>query len=122
MSQRVTLDPADVDAIAQRVAELLRGEPVSPELIDAAEVARRHGMSRDWVYEHADELGACRLGSGPRARLRFAPAVVAEYAEAAEPFPTSTPARRSAPPSKLRPRSDLLPIHTATKGGSRDDD
>jgi hypothetical protein len=24
-----------------------------------------------FVYEHADELGAYRLGTGPRARLRF---------------------------------------------------
>lgn len=28
-------------------------------------------MSRTWVYEHADELGAIRLGRGPKARLRF---------------------------------------------------
>lgn len=40
-------------------------------LVDAARVAAYLGVSRDYVYEHAGELGARRLGSGPRARLRF---------------------------------------------------
>jgi hypothetical protein len=40
-------------------------------LVDAARVAEHLGVSRDYVYEHAAELGALRLGSGPRARLRF---------------------------------------------------
>jgi hypothetical protein len=40
-------------------------------LVDAARLAERLGVSRDFVYAHADELGARRLGSGPRARLRF---------------------------------------------------
>jgi hypothetical protein len=29
------------------------------------------GVDREWVYEHADQLGAVRLGEGPRPRLRF---------------------------------------------------
>lgn len=29
------------------------------------------GVSIDWVYANARALGAIRLGSGPRARLRF---------------------------------------------------
>lgn len=44
-------------------------------LIDASALAVELGVSRDWVYEHATELGALRLGSGPKARLRFDPAV-----------------------------------------------
>jgi len=40
-------------------------------LVDAATLAATLGVSRDFVYEHADELGALRLGNGPRARLRF---------------------------------------------------
>jgi hypothetical protein len=40
-------------------------------LVDASTLARYLGVERDWVYEHAAELGARRLGSGPRARLRF---------------------------------------------------
>ena len=46
------------------------------ELVDASEVARRFGVSRGWVYEHAGELGALRLGGGPRPRLRFELAAV----------------------------------------------
>lgn len=42
-------------------------------LVDAATLAVELGVSRDWVYEHAHELGALRLGSGPKARLRFDP-------------------------------------------------
>jgi hypothetical protein len=40
-------------------------------LVDAACVAEHLGVSRGFVYAHAVELGARRLGSGPRARLRF---------------------------------------------------
>lgn len=40
-------------------------------LVDAACVAERLGVSRDFVYAHAEELGVRRLGSGPRPRLRF---------------------------------------------------
>ncbi len=40
-------------------------------LVDAAAVAKHLSVERGWVYEHAGELGAIRLGSGPRARLRF---------------------------------------------------
>jgi hypothetical protein len=40
-------------------------------LVDAAALATHLGVSREYVYEHASELGARRLGSGPRARLRF---------------------------------------------------
>jgi hypothetical protein len=40
-------------------------------LVDAARVAEYLGVSRAFVYEHADELGVHRLGAGPKARLRF---------------------------------------------------
>jgi hypothetical protein len=39
--------------------------------VDAATLAKQLGVARAFVYEHADELGAQRLGDGPRARLRF---------------------------------------------------
>src|ERR1019366_5828947 len=62
-----------VDAIAERVVELLSADDVSagPSLVSAAEVARELNAGRQWVYEHAEQLGARRLGDGPRARLRF---------------------------------------------------
>jgi hypothetical protein len=45
----------------------------TPQLVDAAAVAAMLGVTRGWVYEHATELGAVRLGSGTRPRLRFDP-------------------------------------------------
>jgi hypothetical protein len=39
--------------------------------VGAAVVAKYLGVEVSYVYEHADELGARRLGNGPKARLRF---------------------------------------------------
>lgn len=76
----MTLDRDDIEALAVRVAELLeqRGAQSAAGLVDAAEIARRFGTDRAWVYSHAAELGAVRLGDGPKARLRFDPQVVLE--------------------------------------------
>jgi hypothetical protein len=41
------------------------------ELVDATAVAQFLGVTRGWVYSNADLLGARRLGTGPKARLRF---------------------------------------------------
>lgn len=65
---RLTAD--EIEAIARRVAELVRPKPTIG-LADADEVAEILGMSRSWVYRHANELGAIRVGTGRRARLRF---------------------------------------------------
>jgi hypothetical protein len=81
------LDPALIDAIAaqlldplaERVVEVMKNEGLIPapnppkQWLDAAEMARRLGVTREWVYEHARELGAVRIGEGPRPRLRFPP-------------------------------------------------
>jgi hypothetical protein len=69
------------EILAERVAEKLRGATRAEELLDAAQVAERFGVSRSFVYEHAAELGAIRLGvlgEGRRPRLRFDPTAVAE--------------------------------------------
>jgi hypothetical protein len=68
------LDVAHVEALAQRVVELLRTETrenVGPRLVDASTLAADLGVERSWVYEHANELHPIRLGTGPKARLRF---------------------------------------------------
>jgi hypothetical protein len=39
--------------------------------VAAAAVAQHLGVDVSYVYEHAGELGARRLGTGPKARLRF---------------------------------------------------
>jgi hypothetical protein len=101
----------------EALMRLLRDpEPVvTPELIDTAEVARRFGRSRDWVYDHATDLGALRLGDGSRPRLAFDPARVSTYIDgkatiAEEPPPSPAP---RAPHRRRRSASvgaPLLPI------------
>jgi hypothetical protein len=63
-----------VDAIAHRVVELL-GEPAvavnTRRLVSASELAVELGVSRSFVYAHAEELGAIALGAGSKPRLRF---------------------------------------------------
>lgn len=63
------LDPGEAERIAALVAEAVRREPPA-RFLDAAATARMLSVERDWVYEHAEELGGVRLG-GPRGRLRF---------------------------------------------------
>jgi hypothetical protein len=61
-----------IEQLAQRVAELVSDCVVAgPALVDAETLARFLNVERSYVYEHAAELGAVRLGDGPRARLRF---------------------------------------------------
>lgn len=75
--------------------------------LDANEVARRLGVSRDWVYEHAAELGASKIGSGSRPRLRFPPQVLdSRSGRAGPPKAAAEPAKRS------KPRG-LIPIHVS---------
>lgn len=63
------LDPGEAERIAELVADAVRRDPPA-RFLDAASTARMLSVERDWVYEHAEELGAVRLG-GPRGRLRF---------------------------------------------------
>jgi hypothetical protein len=95
---RVTLDDEDIEQIARRVAELIGSTraQVSPRYVDAAALARILGIERDWVYAHARELGAVRLG-GPGGRLRFDVRQVADVLarpDAAPPTASGTSSRR----------------------------
>lgn len=65
------IDRLGVDAIARRVAELIDPSATCPRYLDTAAVARMLDVSADWVREHAVELGAIRVGDGPRGALRF---------------------------------------------------
>lgn len=124
MSPTVSLDPATIEAIAEHTArrtiELLREtrSTSSPQLVDAATLARVLGVSRDCVYDHADELGGERIGSGPRGRLRFdldtalsawTSRYVGRDSEPAQtPVDTGTSTRRKR--GRLGTSRDLLPI------------
>jgi len=110
----VTLDREDIDALAVRVAELLeqRQARSTVPLVDAAEIARRFGTDRAWVYSHADELGAVKLGTGPKARLRFDPQIVLERVEnrSKSEGRKSTRKRAKSKRSRNRNTARLLPI------------
>ena len=100
------LDDASIEAIARRVAEML-GDGDSFQRVDlltAGEVARRLKVERSWVYTHANELGAIRMGGGTRPRLRFElqTAAAALASLQAQPEPS---ARRH----RGRPRKTALP-------------
>jgi hypothetical protein len=125
----VTLDREDVEAVAVRVVELLEERaaealvaPVST-LVSAKVVAARYGKSREWVYAHADELGARRVGSGSKPRPLF------DLAEVDRRLSDCTAGRRSegpgtAPVVALRRRArrsagsdvELLPVRGARGG------
>jgi hypothetical protein len=99
------------DLLAERLAVRLKGQaPARTEpLVDAAEIARLHGKTRSWVYEHAGELGAVRLGSGRRPRLGFSPARVAEALQKVdEPDPVMLPPVAK-PRRGRRQRTDRTP-------------
>ncbi len=108
----MTLDHEDIELIAVRVVGLLREEmPASPaRMADAATVARELGVDRDWVYAHARELGAVRLG-GARGRLRFDLANIRrQIACPAQPPQAERPHRmRSRHRQRCANQLDLLP-------------
>lgn len=95
----MTLDDEDIEQIARRVAELVGSSQAihTPRYVDATDLAQMLGIDREWVYAHARDLGAIRLG-GPRGRLRFDVRHVAELLAGSES--TAKPARRT--PSRRR--------------------
>jgi hypothetical protein len=90
------LDLMLVDLIAQRVLQLLgdrNGDEI--QLLTVAQVARRFQVHPSWVYANARRLGALRLGTGPKAPLRFDPRRVALAVE--DPPLSGGPPVESAP-------------------------
>ncbi len=110
------LDPADIEQIARQVADLVAAtQRPSGQFVDAAELAELLGVERDWVYAHANALGAIRLG-GPRGRLRFDLRRVQD----AWPAPTTMGARRGAGRSRKKrsraTRAGLIPYESDRLG------
>jgi hypothetical protein len=107
----------DYDLLAANVAERLRTfvpdlvAAVSDDrqLVDAHAIARMTSMSERWVYDHKDELGVIKAGSGPRPRLLFDPELVRQ--RLAEPK-QATGARAPVPatPRRLEEGVPLLPV------------
>jgi hypothetical protein len=101
------------EVIVERVIDAIKSEGILPQAplgcgwLSAHEVARRLGVTREWVYEHANELGAARIGSGPRPRLRFPAEVLSSERRAGT---ARTDGRR---PKRRDKPSSLIPIRAS---------
>lgn len=113
----VRLDPEAIELLALRISELLAENlGVRPStsragrMLSAAEVSEWWGLRRGWVYQHADELGAVRVGDGERPRLRFDPERVAERLDRPSPAPPKGehPRRRVRRSPRIRPDAPRL--------------
>lgn len=114
------LDAELIEAIARRVVELLEGadagSPREPRYVDAATLAHELKVERDWVYANARQLGAIRLGDGPRGRLRFDRELVAERLAEAKAGP-GRKSPRVPRRAKRRTRESLRPKRLPPGGG-----
>ena len=78
---------ADVHAIAEAVADVLAerglvvyaGPGASARVLNAREVSQLLGRSTPWVYAHATDLGAIRMGNAPKARIGFDLATIEQW-------------------------------------------
>jgi hypothetical protein len=117
-------DLALVDAVAERVLELLGERDARARLVSAGELAKLLGRSREWVYDHAEDLGGRRIGDGSRPRLWFDVdrALSGRRTSEGSPMPES-PAAPGASRSRRRramgSEAPLLPIggRRAGRGG-----
>jgi excisionase family DNA binding protein len=119
---KMALSGADIDAIADAVADRLldrlAGQPLpTGQLLTASEAAERLGVSKDYIYAHADDLGALRIGDGPdkRPRLRFSAADLdsaCSESKRSQPAASRTPKRKTPRhrPQGVGQKPDLLPI------------
>ena len=90
----VRIDDDQLTDLAAQVAERLAGQTPQPTgLVDAETVALALGVTRGWVYEHAELLGAMRLGK-PGAPVRFDLDRVRAAFAAQHEKPTPQPRRR----------------------------
>jgi len=125
----VTLSPESIQAIVAGIVEALGATQARPRVVTASELAEALDVSRGYVYEHADQLGAERLGDGPKAHLRF------DLERARELLRTCSGSRRPEPATKPDPKpregtrrpkrsgttSNLLPIRGTTSDRYRSD-
>jgi len=119
-------DPSesDVRAIAEAVADLLAerglvvyaGPSGSARVLNAREVSTLLGRSAPWVYAHATELGAIRMGNGPKARIGFDLASIEQWKRDNQIRPPQSPKppRRRPRRKTLSQRSNLIPYEPST--------
>jgi transposase-like protein len=116
---RSVVSAETIDLIAERVITALHDdlEAIAAELsapttehkqLTVEQVAERLGVARSTVYAHWREWGGYKLGSGPKARIRF------DSSELAVTRPARNPQRSRAlepavkPARRQRQRRDLL--------------
>ena len=110
MSEGLTLSSESIEAIASRLAETLNAAP--ERLLSASELAGRLGVSREYVYEHTDELGVIRIGDGPKAHLRF------DFEETRRLLRSCTTSRRPEAPRSPVAKPRTTPRRSARSGTS----
>lgn len=113
------LSDDQLEALAQRIARILERivwmlatehHSGHARLLSADEVAERYGVSRSWVYEHAQELGALKLGRHRNGRVRFDRAVVERNLERIGPPEIGSQRRRVRQPAAAAADGELLRI------------
>jgi hypothetical protein len=111
----------ELRALAEMVADVLVERGIvgerpdrSGRVLDAAAVAELLGRERQWVYDHAEELGAFRYGNGPRSRLGFDAQEVERWMrQRRQPEVRATPRRRVKRPATIPP---LIPYEGSGRG------
>jgi hypothetical protein len=119
----MTFDRATIEGLAELLADKLEARRVErSRWVNADAVADYLGVDVGYVYDHAAELGARRLGDGPRARLRFrfelvdAALCVGGRESEAPQTRTATRKRGGRRPTALGTGAPLLPIRGARGG------
>ncbi|MCW3066442.1 MAG: hypothetical protein JWN32_3614 [Solirubrobacterales bacterium] len=95
---------AVVDLLADRGLVVYAGPSPSVRVLKVGEVARLLGRSAPWVYEHAAELGAIRMGNGPKARIGFDLATIEQWKRDHQVSPPA-----ASKPTRRRPRRTSIP-------------
>jgi hypothetical protein len=120
----VTLDSETIEQLADAIADRLEARRFEgSRWVSVAVVAAHLSVERSYVYEHATELGARRLGDGPKARLRFRldlvdqsiPCVTGRESNGAQERMV-TPSRRRRQSRRLGTGAPLLPIRGLEHG------
>ena len=105
----MTLEHQDIEAIANRVVELLEAPP--RKLLTVAEVARLLAVDRDFVYAHQAELGVVRLpGKGRRPALRFDRDTLLERLDRSHATQAQPAARRGRRAQRARDATSLVEL------------
>ena len=122
-TDRLSLSPAEIEALAMRVADLVTARLLGKTAPDggnydatADDIAGRHGVSASWVRANSAALGGVRIGTGPKPRHRFNVAVVEKRIAAMRSDTKDQSSARREPKRNRRPATvsqskvPLLPI------------